>query len=533
LLQSFKQLKSHSQLITLHSFKFKTTLMKKGLTLIFLCTCFCFASFAQITLLGSFNPSGASSLCGIGYDPATSQVWIYGCSASTIQSYSASGTLLTSVTAPGGTANDVDVEMAPEELTINSSTVPAGQLLFVNGESNAAEIYAVNNVSGAIVATLNTAFGSSHVVGGSYHPVRNTFFMVQDNVPSSTLENLIAEVDPITGMVLQTFQITSVFNVSYGDVEVGANGNLFVVSSIEDSIAEFTPLGALVKMHALPAGVSTLSGIAIDCAAGEAWVSSTSGNVYHLGQFPGSALTAAISAGGATTFCKGSSVILSVTSVGGLTYAWKKGSNLIAGATNPTYEATTTADYSCVVSNACKSVTSNKIHVTANPKPTVDFTEAACSAGAVLLTRTGTPTSGVTYKWKLNNANIAGATNATYPATVSGSYKVEVTITATGCKKSSTAKNVTVNCKVAASGNNFHAEAYPNPFVNSITVSFAANSTTRVHLLLTDLSGRTIGEYQNIDPSSPFEINEKLSPGVYFLRVKQNNQEQLIKIVKE
>jgi hypothetical protein len=58
------------------------------------------------------------------------------------------------------------------------------------------------------------------------------------------------------------------------------------VSSVEDSIAEFTPTGIFIQMHDLPAGVSDLSGIALDCASGEAWVSNTSGVVYHLGNFP-------------------------------------------------------------------------------------------------------------------------------------------------------------------------------------------------------------------------------------------------------
>ncbi|HUM46318.1 MAG TPA: hypothetical protein PLD84_05290, partial [Chitinophagales bacterium] len=280
--------------------------MKRKLTpiLFFFSYLFCDHATAQITLLGSFNPSGEGSLCGIGYDPDAAKVWIYGCSSSTIQSYSTAGVLINSFAEPGGTANDVDVEVAPVALSLNGTSVAQGQVLFINGESNAAEIYAIDNVSGAVLATLNTAFGASHVVGGSYHPIRGTFFMVQDNVPSSTLENLIGEVDPLTGTILQSFQITDHFSVSFGDVEVGANGNLFIVSSVESSIAEYTPAGIFVQEHALPVGVSSLSGIAIDCAAGEAWVSNTSGVVYHLGQFPGNTLIApVIEADGPTTFC--------------------------------------------------------------------------------------------------------------------------------------------------------------------------------------------------------------------------------------
>lgn len=301
--------------------------MKRKLTtiIVFFSYCFCFTSYAQITLLDSFNPSGASSVCGIGYDPDASQVWIYGCNASEIQSYTTTGVLLNSFSAPGGTANDVDIEIAPNPLLINGNPIPQGQLLFINGESNAAEIYAINSASGVVIETLNTNFGDSHVVGGSYHPIRSTFFMIQDNVPSSTLENLIAEIDPLNGNTIQTFQITNFFSVSYGDIEVGANGNLFVVSSAEDlSIAEFTPQGEFVQFHALPAGVSNLSGIAIDCASGEAWVSNTSGIVFHLGQFPGGSPSPIIIADGPTTFCSGSSVTLSVAGPGGFSYAWKK-----------------------------------------------------------------------------------------------------------------------------------------------------------------------------------------------------------------
>jgi hypothetical protein len=485
---------------------------------------------AQMTLISSFNPADASTLCGIGYDPGTAQVWVYGCSASSILCYSTTGVLLNSFTAPGGTANDVDVEVAPEALTLSNTSIPEGQLLFVNGESGVAEIYAINNTTGSTIQTLNTAFGASHVVGGSYHPTRHTFFLVQDNVPSSSLENMIAEIDPLTGNILQSFQITSTFTVSYGDIEVGANGNLFVVSNVEDSMAEYTPLGSLVKMHAYPVGVSSLSGIAIDCAAGEAWVSGQSGTVYHLGQFPGgSPLTPTISAGGPTTFCKGGEVTLSVDAPGGLSYAWKKGSSFISGATDPTYVATKSGMYSCQVSNACESELSNKISVTANPKPEAAFTQGTCSGGAVLLTRTGTPTTGVTYKWKLNNNNISGATNATYSATASGSYKVEVKITATGCKKTSPAQNVTINCKMG-NDDGFNAQAYPNPFYKSVTIKIGSISTSTINCNLTDFSGKIIREYRNVEPNSSLEIKEDLAPGVYFVQL--HSEERLLQTLK-
>ena len=247
----------------------------------------CSSAAAQIVERGSFNPSTAGSLCGLGQDPETATVWVYPCSGAEVLGFSPDGDPLATVSRPGEAANDVDVMFAPESIVLGESTLPAGTLLFVNGESGPAEIYAVDTATGAVLDTLATAFGTSHVVGGAYHPIRNTFFLVQDNVPGPADENRVAEVDPVSGDTLQTFPIGASFNVSYGDLDVsGVTGNLFVVSSAENGIAEFTPDGAFVEEHALPAGVNSLSGIALDCSASEAWVSDRSGAVYHLGQVP-------------------------------------------------------------------------------------------------------------------------------------------------------------------------------------------------------------------------------------------------------
>lgn len=244
-------------------------------------------SSAQITLLGSFSPSIPGGLCGIGYDPLTAQIWLYGCSDSQFHRFDTTGTLLNSYPVPGGSANDVDIEIAPVQLMISGATVPQGEVLFINGESGAAEVYAINNITGTIEDTLTSAFGNSHVVGGAYHPQRNTFFLVQDNVPGAPLDNVIAEIDPLNGDTLHTYRIGNNFNVSYGDLEVGCNGNLFVVSSVEDSIAEFSPDGVFIKKHRYPIGSNNFSGIAIDCNTGDAWLCNNAGVVYHFGVFPG------------------------------------------------------------------------------------------------------------------------------------------------------------------------------------------------------------------------------------------------------
>ena len=76
---------------------------------------------------------------------------------------------------------------------------------------------------------------------------------------------------------------------------------------------------------------------------------------------------ATITAAGATTFCAGQQVTLNANISPALIYQWKKGANLIGGATTPSYAATLASTYKCIVTNSfgCSKV-SNGIKVTVN-----------------------------------------------------------------------------------------------------------------------------------------------------------------------
>ncbi|MFI5172971.1 MAG: MopE-related protein, partial [Chitinophagales bacterium] len=76
--------------------------------------------------------------------------------------------------------------------------------------------------------------------------------------------------------------------------------------------------------------------------------------------------TATITAGGATTFCTGGSVVLTANAGGGLSYQWYKGASLLAGATSINYTATTTGNYKCRVTKTATGCfkNSNSILVT-------------------------------------------------------------------------------------------------------------------------------------------------------------------------
>ncbi|MFC3443391.1 beta strand repeat-containing protein [Sphingobium rhizovicinum] len=188
---------------------------------------------------------------------------------------------------PGEAANDFDIDFADVALTLSGTAVAAGSTLLINGETGVAEIRAVNSQTGAVIASLTTAFGSSHVVGGAYHAARGSFFLVQDRVPA-TQKSTVAEIDASTGAVLNSFAVDGDgFTINFGDIDVDpATGDLILVSSDESSVLRVSPTGTLLGTIALPSGIGGLAGIAfIPGAPDEAYVTNTSGTVFHVAGF--------------------------------------------------------------------------------------------------------------------------------------------------------------------------------------------------------------------------------------------------------
>ena len=129
-----------------------------------------------------------------------------------------------------------------------------------------------------------------------------------------------------------------------------------------------------------------------------------------------------ISANGPTTFCAGSSVIL--TSSAGTSYLWSN------GATTPGINVTTAGSYTVRVSNAsgCQSAASEATIVTVNDLPatptiTADGPIIFCAGGSVTLTSD----AGASYLWS------NGATTASINVTAAGTYTVRVS-NANGCQ---------------------------------------------------------------------------------------------------
>ncbi|MBL0339543.1 MAG: T9SS type A sorting domain-containing protein [Bacteroidetes bacterium] len=154
--------------------------------------------------------------------------------------------------------------------------------------------------------------------------------------------------------------------------------------------------------------------------------------------------TATITAGGATSFCTGSSVTLTATAAAA--YLWSPG-----GQTTQSISASTTGAYSVRVTNAggCTATSANtNVNVIAAPNAAIAPSGPTnfCTGGSVTLTSSG----GASYLW-----SPGGQTSQSINVTSSGAYSVRVT-NSSGCSKVSPVTNVSVNSSpiatISASG---------------------------------------------------------------------------------
>jgi PKD repeat protein len=273
---------------------------------------------------------------------------------------------------------------------------------------------------------------------------------------------VVSTVDSLKSKVSDTY--------SYLITSTGAgackNRATFVVNALPTTPASITGVaaicsGASTTLTAAPAGagytyqwykdgVATAVGATYSVnAAGSYTVVATNGGLCSTAPSAATVVTVNTPAvptitAAATSFCAGGSQVLKAST--GTAYQWSFNNVAITtGGTDSTYTANAAGVYTVAVTNASGCVaTSATTALTVNALPTASITAAGtttfCTGGSVVLNaNTGT---GLTYKWFNNGTEVA--TTASYTATATGSYTVEVT-NASGCKKVSDATAVNAN----------------------------------------------------------------------------------------
>ncbi|HYD21798.1 MAG TPA: T9SS type A sorting domain-containing protein, partial [Flavipsychrobacter sp.] len=231
-----------------------------------------------------------------------------------------------------------------------------------------------------------------------------------------------------------------------------------------------------------------------------------------------------VTASGATSFCAGDSVILTVPS--SLSYQWMLNGNVIAGATDSFYVALASGNYSVAVNNsACGADTSAQMPVTVNPLPVPVIT----NVGTTL--NTGSFSS---YQWNLNGNPISGATSQSYSASQGGPYTVTVT-DGNGCVGTSAPISLSVT---SVQNNSEGLLVYPNPNNGTFTVKAILQSREKEALLtITDIAGRNLAS-QNVAIkngviNSEINTGNDLAPGIYLLKLSTGAKSSVISFVKK
>ncbi len=246
--------------------------------------------------------------------------------------------------------------------------------------------------------------------------------------------------------------------------------------------------------------------------------------------------TIAISANGPLTFCTGGSVTLTASGDTGLTYQWNKNGTAIAGATASTYIAGASGTYTVTATNVygCTNTSNSKV-VTVNnlsANITAGGPTTFCNGDSVILSaNTG---ANLTYQWTRNNITIAGATASTYTAKTAGTYRVNITNTATGCAKTSGTVTVTINCKTGFSGaaDVLSLSLTPNPAHDFTIMEAIVPAQQNGVIEVTTTEGRLVQTVQLNEGMSQLSFGEDLANGVYLVTLKAGNEQQVVRLVK-
>ena len=213
----------------------------------------------------------------------------------------------------------------------------------------------------------------------------------------------------------------------------------------------------------------------------------------------------------------------------------------IVGGTSPyTLICVNTSDTSLIFDDLCagdyaiKIIDSNgcfKIHniVMSEPNaiyPIIDFEDGQLM---VLEPTIGNPFSGIppfSYQWYNSNGPIVGANDSLFIPDINGNYFVEVS-DSSDCMGYSSFYNIEV-LSMSTWTNNV-VDVYPNPFEDILNVSLSISDG--IHWTLIDIRGSTIQAgydalYWNISTL-------ELVNGIYFLKLKKDNNELIYKIIKQ
>ncbi len=371
----------------------------------------------------------------------------------------------------------------PPTITFNS---PAP----ITCNNSSSIITASTNAIGASFVWSNNTIGSNDTVytAGSYT-------VTVTDVAGVCSASASINVTSTSGITISTSSTSTTCGASDGSATVTVTGGSAVSYSWSNGGADSTIIN-------VPAGSYSVT---VDGGGG---CSATATVV--VGSSNGTNVT--INAGD-TVFCSGDSTqICAPNSL--QSYLWSTGetTDCIYAKQGGNYYVTVTD------TNGCTAL-SNPIAVSIFPQPPVSISVNGNSLTAY---------SAESYQWYLNNAQIQGATDSTYVATVTGSYTVLVTDT-NGCSALSNAVPVNVTA-IEGLETPSVIKIFPNPFTQAGFAVEVGSDYLNAKVELLNAKGQVV--FVSVLESRVLVIAQPLASGVYWLKLQNRETTATKKLIK-
>jgi len=399
------------------------------------------------------SASGATDFCSggsivISTIPATysSYAWSNSKTTSTISVNSTGGYSCTVTDANGCTATSALMNVNVHSLPVPNVLTSTGATTWCTSEA----VYLTTDAVGYNYQWYRAATAQNGATNQNYTPTVTGSYKVKitDNIGCTSMSSLLSIT--ISSSLLPTIVGTPVI----------CNGTATVLSANTTYSTYLWSTGATTQSISVnTTGTYSLTVTNASGCSGTTSVTVTSGSIT----------TPTISASGATEFCSGGSVTLSITPTTYSSYLWSNGS------TTASISVNSSGTYSCTVtnSNGCSKVSSSitvNVHSVATPTVTTSTGQTTyCSNAGVYLT---TSSVGYNYQWYKGTAAQTGATNQNYAPAAGGNYKVKITDNI-GCNATSAAFTVTINSAPAPGIAGVTTVCGGNPIVISADQAYA------------------------------------------------------------
>ena len=239
--------------------------------------------------------------------------------------------------------------------------------------------------------------------------------------------------------------------------------------------------------------------------------------------------------GSAATFVNNSTLPAGTSAA----YTWAFGDGNSSFATSPSYTYTAAGIYTvklkAVTTNSCSHDSTQVVQVGA--KPSAAFNKTYLGNGNIKFTPV---VSGMAvYNWTFGDGNSALVFTPTHQYLAKGTYNVNLFVEENdGCNNNAT-DTVNIPTSVGIDNiaqNSIGLQALPNPFDNSIKISFTLKNAQTVNVYLTDILGRKVADVWNA-PTTSTQVNlvadtKVLQQGVYFIIVETGGEKISLKMVK-